>query len=106
MTAPTVRPGRKGRLPDGVQSLKAYRLERQQKQEDVEADNAARVKLLCFEALDRVQRGQVTGLVVIEARAGDSDTIYATGKFADIKYLERSLNGFAGMASACILEAY
>lgn len=105
MTAPTVRPGRKGRLPHRVRSLKAYRLERQQKQEDVDAANAAGVKQLCIETLYRVQCGQVTGLVVIEARGGNPDTVYATGKFADVKYLERSLSGFAGLASAGILKA-
>jgi hypothetical protein len=104
--APVVQLGRKRRLPAGVKSIEAYRLERQQQDEKARAENIEQVKTMYVDIFARAIRGELTGIAVVEARGPDrQDVVIVAGEFEeDFGYLQRSLDKFASMVPRWAME--
>jgi hypothetical protein len=80
--AAVVQAHRRGRLPAGVRSLVAHRTACEQK--TARATNARQKALhdLCMRMMVRIDRGEVTGLLIISACSTEPDEVATSGAFA------------------------
>lgn len=100
VAAPVAQVRRRGRLPAGVRSLPAHRVECDRRVKEAAAANVKKMEALCINTLIRLARGEVSGLAIIEARKDEPERVFASGQFViDYDYLQRCIHAFGDLVA-------
>lgn len=100
---PVVQPARRGKLPSHINSIPAMLIQRGQEGKALIDKRQAAMKRLCFKILTNIDRGEITGLAIIETCVHGPDRAHSAGELEeDLGYLASCIDAFAELAEDMI----